>query len=146
LASYSSSAQNIPQVEYQDLGLTLKATPRVLRGGEVALKIDMKIDALAGTSINGNPVLSNRAYSGVVTIKQGETVEIVSELDKSESRILSGVPGVTEIPGLNNMTGNDIQKNYATLLILLTPRVVRGSQAAGHSPMLRIERGQTGIR
>ena len=79
LASYASSMPNIPQVEYQDLGLTLKATPRVLRNDEVALTIDLKIDALAGTSINGNPVLNNRAYSGVVTLKQGEAAVVVSE-------------------------------------------------------------------
>ncbi len=143
-ASYGigSSVPNFPQVQYEDLGMTLKATPRVLRGGDVALKIDMKIDALAGSSINGNPVLSNRAFSGVVTIKQGETVEVVSEVDKNESRALSGVPGLSEIPGLNNTTGNDTQKNYATLLILFTPHVVRGTQAAGHSPVMHIERGE----
>jgi len=140
-ASYSSSVSGFPQVQYEDLGLTLKATPRVLRGGEVALKIDMKIDALAGSSMGGNPILSNRAYSGVVTIKQGETVEVVSEVDKNESRALSGVPVLSEIPGMNNMTGNNKQMNYATLLMIFTPHVVRGMQAAGHSPMMRIERG-----
>jgi Flp pilus assembly secretin CpaC len=144
LASYGGSGSNIPQVQYQDLGLTLKATPRVMRGSEVALKIDMKIDALAGTSVNGNPVLSNRAWSGVVTIKPGEAVEVVSELDKTESRAISGVPGISEIPGMNNLTGKDTQKNYATLLIIITPHVIRGTQAAGHSPMLRVEHGQPG--
>ena len=143
-ASYGvgTGVPNFPQVQYEDLGLTLKANPRVLRGGEVALKIDMKIDALAGSSINGNPILSNQSFSGVVTIKEGETVEVVSEVDENESRALSGVPGLSEIPGLNNLTGNDTQKNYATLLILITPHVVRGAQAAGHSPMMRIERGE----
>jgi Flp pilus assembly secretin CpaC len=136
-----SGISNFPQVQYQDLGLTLKATPRVLRDGEVTLKIDMKIDALAGSSINGNPILSNRAFSGVVSIKEGESVEVVSEVDKNESRALSGMPGLSEIPGLNNLTGNDKQKNYATLVVIFTPHVVRGLQAAGHSPMMRIERG-----
>jgi Flp pilus assembly secretin CpaC len=141
LASYGGSVPNVPQVQYQDLGLTLKATPKVLRNDEVALTIDMKIDALAGTSINGNPVLNNRAWSGVVTVKQGEAVEVVSEMDKSESRAVSGTPGISEIPGLNNLTGNVTQKNYATLLIVITPHVIRGEQAAGHSPMMRVERG-----
>jgi hypothetical protein len=36
-----------------------------------------------------------------------------------------------------------VQKNYASLLIIVTPHVIRGTQAAGHSPMIRIERGQT---
>ncbi len=140
LASYGSSVPNIPMIEYQDLGLTLKATPKVMRGSDVALKIDMKITALAGGSINGNPILNNRSYSGVVTLKQGETVELISDLDKSETRAISGVPGISEIPGLNDTTGKDTQKSYASLLILITPHVVRGTQAAGHSPMMRIDK------
>jgi len=143
LANYSGSVPNVPQVEYRDLGLTLKATPKVLRNDEVALSIDMKIDALAGTFVNGNPVLNNRAWSGVVTLKQGEAVEVISELDKSESHAVSGTPGISEIPGLNNLTGIDTQKNYATLLVVITPHVIRGTQAAGHSSMMRIERGLT---
>jgi Flp pilus assembly secretin CpaC len=143
LAAYSGSVPNIPQVEYQDLGLTLKATPKVLRNNEVALTIDMKIDALSGSTINGNPILNNRAYSGVVTLKEGEAVAVVSELDKSESRAISGTPGISEIPGLNQMTGNDTQKSNATLLIVMTPHVIRGTQAAGHTPMMRLEPVQT---
>jgi Flp pilus assembly secretin CpaC len=144
LAAYSGSVPNIPQVEYQDLGLTLKATPKVLRNNEVALTIDMKIDALSGSTINGNPILNNRAYSGVVTLKEGEAVAVVSELDKSESRAISGTPGMSEIPGLNNLTGVDKQGSYAMLLIILTPHVIRGTQAAGHSPMMQVERGEAG--
>jgi hypothetical protein len=38
------------------------------------------------------------------------------------------------------LTGNDKQKNYATLLIVMTPHVIRGLQAAGRSPMMRIDK------
>jgi general secretion pathway protein D len=140
LGSLGNSVPNVPQVEYQDLGLTLKATPKVMRNSDVALTIDMKIDALSGSSVNGNPILNSRTYSGVVTLRQGEGVVVVSELDKSESRAISGLPGVSEIPGLNNLTGKDVQKNSSTLLIVMTPHVIRGTQAAGHSPMMRVER------
>ena len=140
LGSLGGSVPNVPQVEYQDLGLTLKATPSVMRNNDVALNIDLKIDALAGASINGNPILANRSYSGVVTLKQGEGVVVVSELDKQQSRAISGVPGISEIPGLNDVTGNDRQRSYSTLVIVMTPHVVRGTQAAGHTPMMRIDR------
>jgi Flp pilus assembly secretin CpaC len=144
LASYSSSVPNIPQVEYQDLGLTLKAMPKVMRGQDVALTIDLKINALAGSSVDGNPILNNQSWSGVVTVKQGEAVVVISELDKSQSRAVSGMPGISEVPGLNDLTGKDDTKNYASLLIVITPHVVRGTQAAGHSPMMRVERGFQG--
>jgi type II secretory pathway component GspD/PulD (secretin) len=142
LASYSGSTATIPQVQYEDLGLTLKATPKVLRSNDVALNIDMKIDALSGSSLDGNPILASRAYSGLVIVKEGEAVMIAGELSKTQSRALSGVPGVSEIPGLNNLTGNDTEQNYATLLIIMTPQVLRGTQAAGHTPQMRVERGQ----
>jgi general secretion pathway protein D len=140
LSSLGSSVPNVPQVEYQDLGMTLKTTANVMRNNDVALTVDLKITALAGSSINGNPILDNRAYSGVVTLRQGEGVVVVSELDRQESRAISGVPGLSEIPGLNNVTGNDLQKSNSTLLIVMTPHVIRGPQASGHSPMMRVER------
>ena len=140
LSSLASSAPSIPMVQYQDLGLTLKATPKVLRNGDVALSIDMKLDALSGQSIDGNPVLDNRAYSGVVTLKEGDAAVVATEVDKSQSLAVSGTPGISEIPGLNDLTGKDLQKNYATLVIVMTPHVIRGTQAAGHTAMMRVER------
>jgi Flp pilus assembly secretin CpaC/tetratricopeptide (TPR) repeat protein len=141
LLSSVSSALTVPQVQYEDLGLTLKTTPRVMRNNDVALTIEMKIDALSGVSLNGNPELNNRAYSGVVTLKEGEGVIVASELTKSETRAISGTPGISEIPGLNNITEKDTQKSYATLLIVITPHVVRGPRTAGSSPALRMDYG-----
>ena len=143
LSQLNTSQQTIPQVEYQDLGLTFKATPRVMRSGDVALTMDLKITALGGSSLNGVPILNNRSYSGAVTLKQDSGVVLVSQVDEEESRALSGWPGVTEIPGLNNITEKDIQKNYATLVIVVTPHVIRITQPAGHTPMIRIARGQS---
>jgi Flp pilus assembly secretin CpaC len=140
LANLGGSVPNIPQVEYQDLGMTLKATPKVIRNNDVALTIDLKLTALAGSSINGNPILDNRAYSGIVTLRQGEGVVVVSDLDKQQSLAISGVPGISEVPGLNDITGKDNQKSYSSLVIVITPHVIRGTQAAGHSPMFRIDK------
>jgi len=138
LSQLSGNIPNIPQIQYQDLGLTLKMTPRVLRSGNVALSVDLKLDSLAGRSVNGLPVLNSRAFSGVIIARQGSATVLAGDLDESQSRALTGTPGLSELPGMNNVTGKDIQKNYATLLIVITPHVVRGMQAAGHSPMFRV--------
>ena len=47
-ANSLSTSQPIPQVQYQDLGLTLKVTPRIERNDDVVLKLDLKIEALQG--------------------------------------------------------------------------------------------------
>ena len=85
--------------------------------------------------------MNNRAYTGVVQVKEGAAVVLVSQLNEQESRALSGTPGLSEIPGMNNLTGKYTQKDYATLLIVITPELVRGLQAAGHTAMMRVERG-----
>jgi Flp pilus assembly secretin CpaC len=140
LSSLTGGASTIPMVQYENLGLSLSATPKVMRGGDVALSLDLKIDALSGSSLNAMPILSNQAYSSVVTLKQGEGVVLVSELDESQSRAVSGTPGISEIPGLNDVTGKDTQKNYASLLIVITPHLIRTTQAAGHTTMMRVEK------
>jgi Flp pilus assembly secretin CpaC len=140
LSSLSSAVPNVPMVQYEDLGLNLKVMPKVLRNGDVALSVDLKLDALSGTLIDGNPVLNNRAYSGIVTLKEGEAAVVATEMDKSQSQAISGTPGISEIPGLNDVTSKDSQQNYATLVIVMTPHVIRGPQAAGHTAMIRVER------
>ena len=142
LSSGLNSVPNIPMVQYQDLGLTLKANPKVMRDGTVALTLDMKLDSLSGSSVNGNPILNNQAFSGVTTLKEGESSVIAAELSRSQSLAVSGTPGLSEIPGMNNLTSKDNQYNYATLVIVMTPHVVRGTQAAGHTQMLVTEKSQ----
>lgn len=140
-SSLGAVMPTVPQIQYQDLGLTLKATPKVLRNGEVSLSMDMKIDALAGSSINGLPILNNRAYSGVITLKAGAGAVVVSELSRSESRALTGTPGIGDIPGMNNVDAKDTKLDYSTLLIVITPHVVRLTQPAGHTRMMLVDKG-----
>jgi general secretion pathway protein D len=143
LGSLTSSVPNIPMVQYQDLGLTLKATPKVMRSNTVALTLDLKLDSLSGSSIDGNPILSSQSYSGVATLKEGEATVLAANLSKSQSLAISGTPGLSEIPGLNNITDKNLQSNYATLIIVITPHVVRGTQAAGHTPMMLVDKSGT---
>jgi general secretion pathway protein D len=152
-SSYSSVAvsalastgtnQTIPQIQYQDLGLVLKATPSIMRSNDVALKLDLKITALGGTSLNSIPILDSRELSGVVTLREGETAVVVSSLSKSESRALSGLPGISDIPGLQDVSDISRNQNVARLLILVTPTVVRDTQRAGHEPMLMVDKSTT---
>lgn len=140
LLSSLSSAASVPQIQYQDLGLTLKARPRILRSGGVALNLDLKITALAGSSINGVPVLANRSYTGDVITPAGQAVVIAGEMDKSEARAISGLPGLSELPGLNDVTEKTTDENDSTLLIILTPHVVRTPFGEFKGPMLPLER------
>ncbi len=63
LSQYAGgSSVSIPQVTYEDLGITLNATPTILKSGRVSLLLDMKIEALSGSTNDGNPILENRSF------------------------------------------------------------------------------------
>ena len=126
LAQYgiSGAGVTVPQVQYEDLGLTLKATPRVLRNREVNLALDLKVEALGAGSLNGIPVLNNRQFSSTLTVPAGQTALLVSEVNRSELTALQGFPGINELPGLGGTERNS-QKESSELLITLTPHLVR---------------------
>jgi type II secretory pathway component GspD/PulD (secretin) len=118
---------NIPQIQYQDLGLTLKAIPRVQHGQEVALNMDLQFTALGGSTLNGNPILNNRQYTATVTLPDGESALVVSSLSKQETRAVVGIPGLSELPGLQSTTNESKDLNVSTLVLLVTPHIVRRS-------------------
>ena len=139
-AATSAASQVIPQVQYEDIGLTLKATPKILRSNDVALKLDLKITALGGTSLNSIPILNSQEDTGTITLMAGETAMMAEDISSDESRALSGLPGIGDIPGLEDF--NDIQKNQniSRILILITPRVIRNVQNPANNHMLMVDK------
>ncbi len=124
-ASSLSAQVTIPQIQYQDLGLTLKATPWVQHGAEVSLKMDLEFTALGGTTLNDNPILNNRKYTATITLKDGASAMVVSSLSKQETKAVTGIPGISELPGLRSTTDESKNLNVSTLLLLVTPHIVR---------------------
>ena len=112
-----------PGSEFIDLGLKIKATPAVHDNDEVTLQLEFEIRALAGSSVNGIPVITNRTVSQTVRVKENETSVITGLLDNQETYSLSGIPGLANLPGLGYAFGTR-SKNLTDneLLILVTPR------------------------
>lgn len=114
-----------PSVSYEDLGLNVKAKPTIQGDGTVTLQLDMEVKSLTGQSSDGMPILSNRAYKGMVTLKDGEPAFIAGEISRTDTLSMSGIPGLGFVPGLNQaMVSNSTQENDDELMIAITPHVV----------------------
>jgi general secretion pathway protein D len=126
LNSAVGTAATIPQIQYEDLGLTLKATPTVQKSGEIRVHIDLKIEALTGNSLSNIPILNSQQFASDVTLNDGETALMASSLTKSESASLSGYPGISQLPGFQTATGDQTTDTTSSELILLvTPHITR---------------------
>jgi len=114
-----------PSVSYEDLGLSLKAKPVIHGDGEVSLTLEMQVRALTGDSSNGVPVISNQEYKGSISLRDGEPAVVAGEITTNDQRAMNGIPGLSDIPGLNQAgTDNTLMKQDDELLIILTPHVV----------------------
>jgi tetratricopeptide (TPR) repeat protein len=116
-----------PGSQFEDLGVKIKATPSLHANSEVTLQLEFEIRALAGSSVNGIPVLSNRTLSQTVRVKEDEPTLISGLTDSQETRTIMGLPGLAQIPGgLGYLFGNRANTRQDTeLLIVITPRRLR---------------------
>jgi type II secretory pathway component GspD/PulD (secretin) len=133
-AAISSVLQNnsfqaaFPSVNYEDLGLTIKAKPAISPANEVGLQLEINLRALTGESVNGVPVIGNREYKGSISLLDGEPAVVAGQVTRSETLSMSGIPGLGQVPGLNKITtSNSKQHQEDELLVVITPHITNRS-------------------
>jgi type II secretory pathway component GspD/PulD (secretin) len=120
-----------PSVNYEDIGVTLKAKPTVHSNSDVALDLQIQIRSLGSTNTNGIPDILNREYQGGIMLKAGEPAVVAAMVTESDERSLSGLPLFSSIPALGLLTSQATkQQEHDELLILITPYVIRSQERA----------------
>ena len=135
----NASSTTIPQIQFEDLGITLKATPIVQKTNNITVSIDLKIEALTGTALNNIPLLTSRQFISELTIADGQTALLISSLSKTESSAVSGYPGLAELPGFQSTISDQTTEQDSTdLLLLITPRIVRRRSSVIAGPRISL--------
>ena len=117
-----------PSFSYEDLGLTLKATPTIHGSQYVSLKLEFQLRGLGATQLNGVPVITNREYSGIISVPLGETAVLAGIVTRQEQLSLQGLPGISQLPIFGTATStHNKQTDDAELLITIRPHLVRDS-------------------
>ncbi|HWS16972.1 MAG TPA: hypothetical protein VN223_03120 [Candidatus Elarobacter sp.] len=117
---------NTPQFTYEDLGITLKATPHYHSNGDVTLVMDLKIQGLGTLQINSIPDITSRSYVGTITVHDGEQSVIMGLMSEQEIRSVQGLPLLSNLPGLKTLLSTTSKERiHNELLIVITPHVVR---------------------
>jgi general secretion pathway protein D len=139
LLNTSSTSLTIPQIQYEDLGLTLKATPTVQKSGAIGMHLDLKIEALSGSSLSNIPILNSQQFASDVTVDDGETALLASTISSTESAAISGWPGLGELPGFQTATADTVKNaDTSELLLLVTPHVTRRRSNVSAGPRIAV--------
>jgi general secretion pathway protein D len=115
-----------PSVNYEDIGLTIKAKPLVHNNSDIALELEMQFRTLGTLNVNGIPDILNREFKGGILVKEGEPAVVAGMITTTDQKSLSGIPAFSRIPGFGVLTSQNTNQNEEDeLLILITPYVVR---------------------
>src|SRR5581483_10663384 len=114
-----------PSFTFEDLGFSLKATPHIHGMGEVALDLEAEFKLLAGTALNGIPIVANRQLKSTVTLQEGEWAVVGGLMTASEARTVSGLAGVMNVPLIGRfLRQNNNEKDGNEVIVVIRPRLL----------------------
>jgi general secretion pathway protein D len=120
------------QFQYLDVGVNIDITPKVHSNGEVTLKVVMDISSVTGTSNIGGisqPVIGQRKIEHEVRLKEGEVNMLGGMLEDSQTKSLTGIPGLSQIPILKYLFGQTMTDHSETeTVFVLIPHIVRNHE------------------
>jgi general secretion pathway protein D len=118
------------QFQYLDVGVNIDITPKVHAGGEVTLKVSLDISAVTSTANIGGisqPVIGQRKVEHEIRLKEGEVNLMGGMLEDQQTKSLSGIPGLANVPILKylfSQTNTEHRENE--IVFVLIPHIVRG--------------------
>jgi general secretion pathway protein D len=119
------------QFQYLDVGVNIDVTPHVHADREITLKISMEISSVINqASIGGisQPIIGQKKIEHEIRLRDGESSLIGGILDDSQTRALSGIPGLAQIPILKYLFGQTTQDHSQDETVFaITPHIIRGA-------------------
>jgi hypothetical protein len=144
LLSGSETGTQFPNAQYIDIGLKVKATPRVHENGDVSLQFEFTLSSLAGNSLNNIPVVNNQEIHQSVRVHADESALLAGYLAPQYTTTLNGTPGIANLP-LSALVGGTTSDQFSNteVLVLVTPRIV-DSATRNKEHLIYAGRGQLG--
>ncbi len=127
----SVTGVQIPQYEYEPIGISLRVTPYITPHGLVELSLFPEISETTGDKIEVSeglqlPVFATRSAQTVVVTPNGKTVIIGGLMQDNKVETIRKVPLLGDIPILGLLFRHKEMKDTKTeLLIFLTPFIVQ---------------------
>lgn len=126
VAAGGLGTQPIVNYNLQDIGITIKMTPRIHTEREVTLEIELTISSIAGQGTAGIPIIANREIKNTVRLKDGETNLLAGLLRDEERRSAGGITWLKDIPLLGYLfSSNKKVIDQSDVVLTITPHILR---------------------
>jgi type IV pilus assembly protein PilQ len=108
------------------VGVSLYIVPYISDKEEITVEIQPEVSDVVGTGATGLPVVSKRAVSTKIRVKDGETIVIGGLLQKSETTNRRKVPLLGDIPILGYLfSRTDKKVDEIETVVFITPHILK---------------------
>ncbi len=122
------------QFQYLDVGVNIDITPHVHANGEITLKISMDVSAVTGQQNIGGisqPIIGQRKIENEIRLKDGEANLLGGIMEDQQTKALSGIPGLAQIPILRYLFGQTTQDHSENEIVFaIVPHIIRGTDVS----------------
>jgi general secretion pathway protein D len=126
IASGGVNQQPITSFNYETIGVNIDITPRTHHDDEVSLTLRISLSSVSGEGFGGLPTFGNREITTTIRLKDGETNMLAGLIRDDERTVMSGIPGLSDLPVVGRLFGNTRREAQQTDIVLtLTPHIVR---------------------
>jgi general secretion pathway protein D len=126
IATGGVAQQPITSFNYENIGVNIDITPRTHHDDEVSLVLKIEVSSISGAGFGGLPTFGNRFISTVIRLRDGETNLLAGLIRDDERRVLSGIPGLSDLPLVGRLFAHSRRETQETDIVLtLTPHIVR---------------------
>ena len=122
-----SSTNLVRNIQYQDTGVILKITPKVTRGGRIAIKLAQTVSEADSNTVSDidSPVIKEQIIETAMSLRDGQTIICGGIIKEKSTDNLSTLPGLGGIPFLRRLLGDtDISTDRTEMMILITGYIV----------------------
>lgn len=112
-------------VQYRDVGTKLTIRPTINQDGYVTLFIQQELSAATGDIQFNAPVIASREASTQVLVADHQTIVIGGLTDEMRDNVRTGIPLLSDIPGLGALFGSTRTRTTETeLFLFITPTIL----------------------
>lgn len=128
-----ASSSGATSTSFKEAALSLEVTPQITPDNRIIMEVKVTKDSADyQRAINGGaPPINKNEVNAKVLVADGETIVIGGVFENTQSKAVSKVPFLGDVPYLGRLFRRDIvTDNKTELLIFITPRIMNSQAVA----------------
>lgn len=127
----STNTNGSTNTQFENYGIILQFRPVVDSQSRINSMIHAEVSSIAEQTVNGLPIITTRSADSVINLYSGAPIVIGGLMDSSESKVISKIPLLGDIPILGEFFKHTSKsRDKRELIIVVTPYLLSEEESS----------------